>query len=608
MVATSQELPQEAVYSPSPFHAGEQKIQTLTGAREVSEKLGRSWHSSTLQPGAIQFLAEQQLLYTSSRNKDGQLWASVVAGPRGFLTSPAPSKLVAHPMTRLPGDPAELNVGEHVGSLGITLQTRRRERVNGIVTHSHSDSLTLSVQQSFSGCPKYIQARVVEIDEERLERGAESKACSCTSGNAKLGDAEQKFIKSADTLFLATCWFGNLEAGDGVVGCDTSHRGGPLGFVQVEKPGTLQFADYVGNFTFTTLGNLMDDPRASILFLDWTTGSSLQLSGRCSILWDEKQLPGAQRTMKFVTQKWVHIRNALPFKTPGPVKWSPYNPLPTSQYCEAAGKDRIEQLFNNYVDQGSAVQMLRCLTVKREALDVMTFAFESYKGRGSESVLATPGQFASFDFTGIKGKDGETLNRTWTISSPAQEMKAKEQFSVTIKKVGLVSGWMFENMVPGRVICFRGVDGDFTLDDRMKSVPPAGVLLIGGGIGITPIRVLLHDCVSRGIPVTLLYCTRTLADAVFLEDLQKVAEEGETAKVTITLTNDNQAHGRKNDNGSCQFLQGRISAAMLEQVCGDVKERAIFQCGPASMMNAVKAELKILGFPFLNLHQEDFSF
>jgi hypothetical protein len=46
--------------------------------------------------------------------------------------------------------------------------------------------------------------------------------------------------------------------------------------------------------------------------------------------------------------------------------------------------------------------------------------------------VATPGQFASFDFTGVTE---ETLNRTWTISSPTHEMKAKEQFSVTIKKV-----------------------------------------------------------------------------------------------------------------------------------------------------------------------------
>ncbi len=59
---------------------------------------------------------------------------------------------------------------------------------------------------------------------------------------------------SADTLFLATCWFGQPGEGDGVSGCDTSHRGGPPGFVQVSEAGTLQFADYVGNFTFTTLG------------------------------------------------------------------------------------------------------------------------------------------------------------------------------------------------------------------------------------------------------------------------------------------------------------------------------------------------------------------
>lgn len=46
-----------------------------------------------------------------------------------------------------------------------------------------------------------------------------------------------------------------MSAGDGVVGCDVSHRGGPPGFVQVSGQGTLRFADYIGNFTFTTLGN-----------------------------------------------------------------------------------------------------------------------------------------------------------------------------------------------------------------------------------------------------------------------------------------------------------------------------------------------------------------
>ena len=57
-----------------------------------------------------------------------------------------------------------------------------------------------------------------------------------------------------------------------------------------------------------------------------------------------------------------------------------------------------------------------------------------YKGKGAGDVLAIPGQFASFDFQGI-GKEGETLNRTWTISSTPEEMEAKQHFTITVKKV-----------------------------------------------------------------------------------------------------------------------------------------------------------------------------
>ena len=85
-------------------------------------------------------------------------------------------------------------------------------------------------------------------------------------------------------------------------------------------------------------GNIIADPRASIHILDFETGDSLQMSGRCHILWEERELPGAERTIEFVTQKWVHIRNALPFEAPGKVKWSPYNPAATQKYTEGAQK------------------------------------------------------------------------------------------------------------------------------------------------------------------------------------------------------------------------------------------------------------------------------
>ena len=93
----------------------------------------------------------------------------------------------------------------------------------------------------------------------------------------------------------------------------------------------------VGMTGWCRAGNLHADPRASIQFLDFASGDSLQLSGTCSILWDERHLPGAQRTMEFQTEKWVHVRGALPLRAPDRVNWSPYNPLPTWQFNPAEG-------------------------------------------------------------------------------------------------------------------------------------------------------------------------------------------------------------------------------------------------------------------------------
>ena len=76
---------------------------------------------------------------------------------------------------------------------------------------------------------------------------------------------------------------------------DISHRGGRPGFIAVDG-NSLIIPDFHGNGYFNTLGNLLLDPRAALLFVDWSTGTVLHLTGRVNILWDEtREFAGAER-------------------------------------------------------------------------------------------------------------------------------------------------------------------------------------------------------------------------------------------------------------------------------------------------------------------------
>ena len=129
------------------------------------------------------------------RNKDGRLWASVLAGPLGFLQARNPTQLVATPMSRIPGDPAELNMGDHIGTLAIKLETRQRERVNGVVSANKGSVLGIEVQQSFSGCPKYIQARAIKVDDAKLQKGRHSADARVSEGDEELLDEQRDFVE-----------------------------------------------------------------------------------------------------------------------------------------------------------------------------------------------------------------------------------------------------------------------------------------------------------------------------------------------------------------------------------------------------------------------------
>ena len=93
-----------------------------------------------------------------------------------------------------------------------------------------------------------------------------------------MNDGRKALVAAADTLFIASF---HPEGGP-----DASHRGGAPGFVSLLDERTLAFADYPGNNMFNTLGNLIAQPRAGLLFLDFETGDTLQLTGRARLDWD----------------------------------------------------------------------------------------------------------------------------------------------------------------------------------------------------------------------------------------------------------------------------------------------------------------------------------
>jgi hypothetical protein len=98
-----------------------------------------------------------------------------------------------------------------------------------------------------------------------------------------LSPSDIGLIRAADTFFLGTT---NPERGS-----DASHRGGAPGFVRVGG-GRLWWPDYPGNNLFNSFGNLAVDPEAALLFFDFDSGRTLQLSGLAEIDWDAAGRPG----------------------------------------------------------------------------------------------------------------------------------------------------------------------------------------------------------------------------------------------------------------------------------------------------------------------------
>lgn len=278
-----------------PFHAGERAVQERLGETEPGERNGRAIANSVLR-GAFEFIERRPFLVAGSVAPDGEVWASFVAGEPGFarVRDERTLDLDLQRAARHPDDPLTRNLERdpRIGLLFIEPAKRRRLRVNGAATGA-GGSLRVAVHESYPNCPKYIRRR--HLRSAVVDAAAAGPA---TQGRA-LGPDERALITAADTFFVASA---NPSGG-----VDASHRGGPPGFVRIRDE-TLWIPDYPGNHMYNTLGNLTVNPRAGLVFVDFESGRTLQLTGRTQIVWEvpgqAEATAGTQRFWTFTVGAW----------------------------------------------------------------------------------------------------------------------------------------------------------------------------------------------------------------------------------------------------------------------------------------------------------------
>lgn len=233
---------------------------------------------------------------------------------------------------------------------------------------------------------------------------------------------------------------------------------------------------------------------------------------------------------------------------------------------------------------------VRCCKLIRETHDVLTFCFSM-----QEPVLFffKPGQFVTLELE----IDGVQQMRSYTISSAPS---IPYSFSITVKRVpgGVVSNWLHDHLVEGMQIAVHGPAGQFNCIDH----PARKVLLLSGGVGITPLMSMARWFFNTNAEVDMafVHSARTPADIIYRAELDYMSTRIDNFHLHLIC--EHTPVGQ-----AWSGYRGYLGKDMLSLIATDFMEREVFCCGPTPYMRAVRQLLQQAGFDMAHYHEESFG-
>ena len=202
-------------------------------------------------------------------------------------------------------------------------------------------------------------------------------------------------------------------------------------------------------------------------------------------------------------------------------------------------------------------------------------------GHDLDDLGARAGQFFRWRFL---SRDAWWQSHPFSLSEAPND----DYFRITAKGVGDHSEEL-RRLTPGTRVIAEGPLGAMTADRRVRRK----VLLIAGGIGITPLRAILEELDFRPGEVTLLYRARFERDIVLRDEIEELART-KGIHVRYVL-------GSRTSNPQA------LSPRHILKLVPDVKDHDVYLCGPPGLMDAAYASVRHLGVPRRHIHKERFE-
>ena len=187
---------------------------------------------------------------------------------------------------------------------------------------------------------------------------------------------------------------------------------------------------------------------------------------------------------------------------------------------------------------------------------------------------------------------GRNLSKPFSLSSSPTE---KENIEFTKKLTDSEFSNALRTLKVGDWAMIDAPYGKFTFEGKNGKI-----VLLGGGIGITPFKSICKYCTDMRLTagITLLYGNRSESDIVFKKEFEKMEKQNKNLKVVFIL---NEA------SNSWKGATGVINAEMVKKEVPDYKESVFYACGPPPMVQAMEKLVKDLGLPPAQLKLEAFT-